>query len=524
MSEKLFVLIIGAAGFLACIIPVLLRPEHYPSDDSFFYLQVGSNIARGFGATFNRITMTNGFHPLWQFCCAGVFFLTNANKDSALLIICLIQQLLFVGIIYYLFRLNEFLRLRYWYLAIPILMFYFLCTGLYASEAYLHCLLVLILLYYFTKEMLDPEYSLKTWAGIGILGGLLFLARLDTIFLLGVFFIVAWKNLSGAGRPKYFKYLLQAVVPAVLVVIPYLFYNYATFGHVVPISGAIKSTFPHISANTHAIKDLGEIVTAAGVIGFLIAIFSSRNRGKRLIYLILSAGTLLLSLYLILFTDGNTRWGWYYVVGMVIFAFVIVHSFEFIAGFLFRKSEGPRIGISLVLYSVLMICAGFRSWEKYSNGDSQGLNIFQLHGKTDKKWQIEVALWLKNNLPKDTKIFIYDWPGMIAYYSDMNILPTDGLISDYGYNDSLRKESIGEYLSKNDVHYWIGHTTERPEESGTWSNKLNADGSQIVNISTPLYKTSAGSFTLTNERLVTDFRKSIPNPILPDLALWKLEP
>ena len=523
-SESLFLLLIGVAGFVACIIPALLRPEHFPSDDSFFYLQVASNIFAGFGPTFNRITMTNGFHPLWQFCCAGVFFFSGGNKDMALLIICIVQQLMFLGIVYYLFLLNGLLKLRYWYLSAPILMFFFLSTGLYASEAHLHCLLLLMLTYYFSREVLSPTDSTIRWMTIGILSGLLFLARLDGIFiLLAIAGIAGWKITHSIGGRRY-QLLLAAAVPAIMLAVPYLAYNYFSFGHFVPISGAIKSTFPRIVANVDAIKGIGDFATAAAIVGLIVGAFSGLNKGRRTIFIVLSAGSILLAGYLIFFTDGNTRWPWYYISGIIVISLLTALFFEFAAGVIFRNRANNKTAIALIIYTCLLAFASFRAWEKYSNGDSHGQLLFQSAAKTDKKWQIEIALWLKDNLPRHTNIFVYDWPGMIAYYSDMNILSTDGLISDYAYNDALKQEGISTFLRKKNVHYWLGQTRDHPDETLTYGNKLNPDGSQTVMVNIPLYRTPAGSFILTNDNLVVDFNKAISNPLLPDLGLWRIEP
>ncbi|MDP4219457.1 MAG: hypothetical protein Q8916_02725 [Bacteroidota bacterium] len=521
-SEKNIIIFSGLIGFLACIIPVWLRPEHYPSDDAYFYLQVASNIVAGYGSTFNRIAMTNGFHPLWQICCTGIFVLTGGDKSAALLLVCIFQQLLFIGILYYVLRLNEFLRLRFWYLAIPVLVFYFLCTGLYASEAHLHGLLLVMLTYYVIREVIGRASSPRDWLLIGVLTGLLFLARLDSIFFsVPLILAAAWK--SRHDRKAVINIGLAAIAACCLG-LPYVLYNYFSFGHFVPISGAIKSTFPYISANFGAISGIGEIATLAGICGLFAGLFSEKGSGRRWVFLALSCGTLLLTLYLYLFTDGNTRWAWYYVVGITLAALLVAYLFDLGSRLLFRRRERVRIAAAVTIFLTLVAFTGMRSWSKYASGNSQGLNPFNFHVYTDKKWQIEIALWLRSHMPAHTNIFMFDWPGMIGYYSDMNILSSDGLINDYEYNDRLRRDGINSYLKQNHVFYWLGHVQEHPDESATFSNRAGSDSTQIVTIYAPLYRTSAGSFLLTKDHLVADFRTVIPNPLMPDLALWMIDP
>src|SRR6201992_2723619 len=46
-------------------------------DDCFYYLQVARNIASGHGSTFNGLTLTNGYQPLWLWILAGVCLVTT---------------------------------------------------------------------------------------------------------------------------------------------------------------------------------------------------------------------------------------------------------------------------------------------------------------------------------------------------------------------------------------------------------------------------------------------------------------
>jgi len=64
--------------------PVQLRPRNFPADDSYFYLQVASEIAAGKGSTFNEITQTNGYHALWLGVCAIIAYFARGDKQLLL--------------------------------------------------------------------------------------------------------------------------------------------------------------------------------------------------------------------------------------------------------------------------------------------------------------------------------------------------------------------------------------------------------------------------------------------------------
>src|ERR1700730_15891978 len=51
----------------------IARPDQLFADDTYFYLQVAWNFARGMGSTFNTLMPTNGYHPLWMLLCAAVY-------------------------------------------------------------------------------------------------------------------------------------------------------------------------------------------------------------------------------------------------------------------------------------------------------------------------------------------------------------------------------------------------------------------------------------------------------------------
>ena len=44
---------------------------------------------------------------------------------------------------------------------------------------------------------------------------------------------------------------------------------------------------------------------------------------------------------------------------------------------------------------------------------------------------------MKANLPPDGAVFVADWPGALAYYSDRRVVPMDSLVNDFRYNDEL---------------------------------------------------------------------------------------
>lgn len=81
---------------------VLLMDKHsaldlakfYMADDTFYYLVIGQNIAAAAGSTFDGLSTTNGYHPLWQLFCALLFLGFPAGSDGAVLALFAVQGFL----------------------------------------------------------------------------------------------------------------------------------------------------------------------------------------------------------------------------------------------------------------------------------------------------------------------------------------------------------------------------------------------------------------------------------------------
>ena len=103
----LIILILGAAIY-AALIPDTSLMNWFMTDDAFYYFVVARNITQGFGITFDRIGLANGFHPLWMLICIPVFSLARFdlilplrlivfilgifNAATTVLVYCLLQK------------------------------------------------------------------------------------------------------------------------------------------------------------------------------------------------------------------------------------------------------------------------------------------------------------------------------------------------------------------------------------------------------------------------------------------------
>ncbi|MBN2500684.1 MAG: glycosyltransferase family 39 protein [Anaerolineales bacterium] len=250
---------------LLVLIPHLVIATHnantvldwYTTDDAFYYFQAARNIAAGNGVTFDGLTRTNGFHPLWMAICVPVFALARVNTLLPLRVLVVVLGLLNAGSGIVLYRLGK----RYFAPVVAALLA--LCWSLTpvlhtmttkgGVEAGLNAFFILLLwerLSAFNDEKFPVQRGLRQIFWLGVISTLAILSRLDNVFI--VFFGGAWLWLrwwqpqvgeSASARDKWlwrFKTGTAFFAPVVVVMLAYLAWNQLAFGTPMPISGQIK--------------------------------------------------------------------------------------------------------------------------------------------------------------------------------------------------------------------------------------------------------------------------------------------
>ena len=207
-------------------------------DDSLYYPIIAKNIASGNGSTFDNITITNGYHPLWCWINIPFSFISNDSDNLLVLfkdfLVCVVLCMLVTW--YFLLKkvgIKEYGRAffilfmggSYWW---SIKVYY---SGL---EIALVTLFIGLTLICFINLSKNP--NLKYIILLGICITLTFFSRLDSIFIIislylyGIFY-----------QRKIFKELVISGIIFVCVSVPYLLYNKINFGSFIPLSGIKKS-------------------------------------------------------------------------------------------------------------------------------------------------------------------------------------------------------------------------------------------------------------------------------------------
>jgi len=477
------------------------KPFFFTADDALFYHQVATNIASQHWSTFNGLISTNGYHPLWMLCSVAVAAISSGDRMDALRLALCLQFVFLLCLLYLYRRLADTLGGSLVGQGLVVLLF---STSFWGLESHLSALCAFGAALGFQRSV---RGSLSA-ATAGALVGLAVLARLDNIFLLVIMLglVACWP-----GEPWRRKLTWMGLfgLAAAVVVTPYVAANQFWIGHPFPISGAIKSTLPHINLNLHNLSPMQWLVLVGGVGG--IAVATSGLVGDiRIALLVLSGQTVLQGLYtLVLTTQGANAW--YAAVGCVNLALVA----DVVAAHLQARMAlfGPRHvvfvarGTAVIAVTAMLVAVG-RSVLK---ADGLTFNpiartaLANVASKTGRRWQEEFADWMNRKLPRNSRIAVMDFPGFMAFCTPFPILPLDGLMGDYSYNEDIVRSGISAYLKDKRITHFLGPVPGDGEAVGNgWMRATRRGNAVTVSVVAPLSRKDAGAFVVQVSDLMTD--------------------
>jgi hypothetical protein len=241
-----------ALGLLAAGAGVVLLQPFTPfdeftrrADDAYYYFQVAANFPRHGFWTFDGINATNGVQPLWAWLLTGVATIAHAiGVDDKIVL-----ARTFVSIAALMHVASAFLLLSLLRRTVSF------GTGVVAGGALLFSMstvwahtwgmenslytLLLIGTAGYGHLVFGRDLTARRAVLYGVLLGLTGLARLNAVLLTAFaafFFLLTHRQLGARAV------MLAAVfsTTAASLVLPYAAWNYATTGHPLPVSGAVK--------------------------------------------------------------------------------------------------------------------------------------------------------------------------------------------------------------------------------------------------------------------------------------------
>ena len=404
-------------------------------------------MASGRGFSVDGIALTNGFQPLWMWALVPVAWLTSGDSTAllaavqiaAVAIFCAAAALLTTGL-RSVFGLVPAL-FGAGLLLVPPFMAVQVC-GMESGLAML--LLVLWVTELWRGGALDrPDPALRdlragTWLG------LLLLARLDAVFLaLALGIQVAASGLAwgpGSSPERVGRTLRKGLAlfgPSVLLLAPYLAWNVVRFGHLVPISGALKTDHSAPGWMPENLTLPYRALLLLVVVGASAALLRGSPRRLARILPALAAGMVAQALHSLVFMHWAV-FGWHFAlwvpVGAIALALLAARA----------QAAVPTAVTRSALAAVALFLVA-----------AQGRAISRLHlGFTDATG--EAGVWAAGSIPAGAVLAMKD-SGAFTYYSGHDVVNLDGVVNGFAFEETLCRGELRQYLESHRVAYVVQH-------------------------------------------------------------------
>lgn len=502
-----------------------LNPDNFLADDAYFYPQIADQIVQGHGSTFHQYSFTNGYQPLWMVFSIIAAGIAQGDKILLLHILGAFQAAFLLMTLYYLFNLTLVARLRFFSAGLAFLTIIMLTVGgLRLFEAHLAIALQMAAFYLFIR-LWQCEPTLNDLAACSMLLGMIFLARTDAFFLSASYGIVLGLKICKEQKPLLQKVLRIGflAVPAILIAVLYMSFNRLAFGHPVPISGVIKSSYPHISWDWGALGMQGKYIVASTLTLLAASLYcAQRQKDMQALFTVAFLAVALHAAYIMCFSWGSQ---WHYTTAFAIFPVCL----QFLLTRLWQKTRHSKVfkaGVCSATFVVLglMVVVGYLKSYYYFSVSLLAAGKEALVLPVGKSPRLQLVDEVNRNIPPGEGLAVFDSPGVLAYFTHVRVLPIDGLVNDREYDSSLLEDGFVDYLNKHNIHYFMAANLAPGQEYHSATLRVLRKGDKQVNtVYAPIQKKSAGTFSLSDSQIVFDGPNPIPgSSAFTKVSVWRL--
>ena len=441
------------------------------ADDAYYYYDVAAGWWDGEGLSTDGLHLTNGVQPLWMLIVLGLTRLSGPG-GLTLLTVQLAQEALVVITAVILYRIVSRASGRAaGIVTLGVLIFpRYLNVGLIGLEGAVTSLALVVGLHLLangangangTNGGVLQRPAQARDAGAGLALGLLMLGRLDSVFILvALCTAVLWLHgVRGEGTPA--QRATAAIVkslalfwPTLPLVLPYLAYNLVVFDHLVPISGAVKSSFPHASMDgwgswSH-FAEYWLLLVVAGA-GAWVASREPRTRPLALALACMTVGASVHWLHTLAFMHwGVYPWHFatYIPLGVIGAGLLAAAAFEYLGAPL-RRAAIAALLVTMLGLSAFSIQKGANPWRVASR---------------------EAAQWTKT-LPAGSRFAMRD-SGLFGFFSPHPVTNLDGIISNFEYQEVLCHGDLRDYLKDLGIDYVVHQAAPANPGYGVYEMKV----------------------------------------------------
>ena len=433
-------------------------------DDSAYFFRIAENIAAGKGSTFDGITRTNGYQPLWLVSLLPISFAVKKSPETMTRVYLVFQLLIVLGagLLFFDYHRRVFSPIIGIAASVlfVLLVFFQSATGMETGVL----MLMIGVLFFVGWRM--AVFDRDAWLPpviFGVLLGLTMLARLDLVVLGAAvcgFCVFQAITLRGHRRAAV-KRLALILAAASMTVLPYLIFNKLAFGSIVPISGIIKSSFPHVSWQPDKIRSVGAVnlvfvVFAVGYLAWALrALLKSTGEVAERRYFrgamaVLATTVLLHFAFTVLFM----RWGifrWHFIPYALFASLAVSEPLDALLSARGGGRRWPHAGTykwAVIGATVVVLAAGsWRVWKR------------TFDAPVEASWHVasyRAAVWARGQT-SETDVFAMKDCGNFGYFSQRRVVNLDGVVNNLDYQDVLKTGKLKEYLRKSGVQYLVQH-------------------------------------------------------------------
>ena len=442
-------------------LPVRHMVAHTLPDDAFIYFVIARHLAAGLGATFDGITPTNGFHPLWALALTPIFGAMPrgdfpVHLALTLSAICDTAAGLLAGWVVW---RSAAVQIRSHAMMITMALYLFNPRAIVESVNGLETGLAMLTLatcvaaWQVARESLTARRALA----FGALAGLTVLARSDLGLILAVLGLDLFVRpmFVDTLRCQVFRNGVIAGTAAVVTVAPWFIWSQLRLGTIAQSSGvAIPSLVAYTIQNSDpamlwdsllfpiinvSVRNTIIYPGAAIIVFVASALLNLRhsNSNSNSNYLWLPA----LGALLIILIHTVVRWyprGWYFVP--LAWGTALAVGPAVAAGF--ATALGKRLAVWIWIGISVVVIA----------------QMIKTINEPGPKWQADMvagAEWLAANTSPDETVGAFN-AGIYAYYSGRRVINLDGLV-DWCAIEARREKRLLDYFASRGGTLLIDH-------------------------------------------------------------------
>ena len=494
VGAAIVVLIVGLILRLIFVFSDLETVIQVVPDDTYYYLRVAQHIVAGDGSSFDGLTLTNGYHPLWMALLLPIaaLFSDPVVLVRVVLLLCVIIELMTVVVMMlWLKRVTSMVWLAALagslvYNRVPL--FVQSMFGLEFAIGNLVFVLTLWALYEFLVA--DNPDELRQHVRLGVLLGLLFLARTDNVVYVVVFGLLIFFS----HELPLVRRIQQRSKPgliALAMVLPWLIWSYIQFGSIIQDSGMatalvlgerfqpdsvgqgvtaiINSLFieyPRRLGYTNPAAFSGLTIALVALIGLQWRRFSMAHR--RLAGLLLLALIAAQALYIV---HNNVRGivrSWYFgthaILHLLLFVVVMIASLSpFIRKNLRREDDSEHVARvqSPPISPMYRVLHGFLALAIIApvlsvlSPSARAFVTGQAAPYPHQTEMLAAAYWLRDNTSDDAVGSAFN-AGIIGYYSERSVINLDGLVNTSAYH-ALEDHALFAYIEQSPITHYLDY-------------------------------------------------------------------